>query len=37
MASSLAIDWLTPADRQKIFSGTAKKVFTRLAARCHKC
>jgi 4-oxalmesaconate hydratase len=29
-----AIDWFTPEDRQKIFSGNAKKVFTRLAARC---
>ena len=32
-----AIDWFTPADRQKTFSGKAKKVFPRRAARCPKC
>jgi 4-oxalmesaconate hydratase len=32
-----AIGWLTPADRQKIFNGNAKKVFTRLAAKCRRC
>jgi hypothetical protein len=32
-----AIDWLTPADQQRIFNGNAKKVFTGLAAKCAKC
>jgi 4-oxalmesaconate hydratase len=32
-----AIEWLTPGDRQKIFNGNAKRVYSRLAARCRKC
>ena len=32
-----AVDWVSAADKQKIFDGNARKVYGRLAARCPGC